>query len=151
VRGCAILATLLLTGCEDGGEALGNRVENERLLDQGGRVADLADALTPPEELALARRLAYQQQADGRSVMVVILEAGRGQSLEQIGWAVGAGAPPSSFLLLVDPAQRRVRVEGDLQPDGRAQVAGAMQAELAAGRVAAAVDKGLLRLEQLAP
>jgi uncharacterized membrane protein YgcG len=121
-------------------------------LDQGGRIVDLAGVLAPAEKLALGRRLALQQQADGRAVMVIILEAGKRQSLEQVGWAVGgAGGATGPFLILIDPATRQVRLEGSLGLEQKAAVAAAMRDNLAAGRLAAAIDRGLTRLEQLAP
>lgn len=152
-----MLGTLLLASC--GGErddasppvAHADR-QPSAISDQGGRVVDLADALSPAERLALGRRLAYEQQADGRPVMVVILQTDKNQSLEQVGWAVsGTGGANRSFIILVDPEQKRVRLEGDLQPESKAAVAAAMRNDLAAGRVAAAIERGLVRLEQLAP
>lgn len=148
-----MLGALLLAACEgEQPEAAPAEKVAEPAADQGGRLLDLAEALDPDEETALARRLARQQQADGRPVMVVVIETGETQSLEQLGWAVGGGGSGiRPHLLLVDPAARRVRIEGDLRPEARAQVAAAMQSELTSGRVAAAIDRGLVQLERMAP
>lgn len=120
---------------------------------QRGRVIDLADALGPAEEEALTRRLAGTQQAGRRTVMVILIEPNGGQSLEQVGWAVGGnnGGSSSAVMILANPKTRQVRVEGDLKPEARAMVAAAMQEGLTAGRIAQAVESGLVRLEQLAP
>jgi uncharacterized membrane protein YgcG len=152
-----MLGTLLVAGCggeRDSAVGAADTVERQRVgaLDQGGRIVDLAGVLAPAEKLALGRRLALQQQADGRAVMVIILEAGKRQSLEQVGWAVGgAGGATGPFLILIDPATRQVRLEGSLGLEQKAAVAAAMRDNLAAGRLAAAIDRGLTRLEQLAP
>jgi uncharacterized membrane protein YgcG len=148
-----MVATLALAGCKaERGADNGPRADDERPAGQGGRIVDLAGTLKPAEEAALARRLAAQQQADGRPVMVVVIDPGREQSLEQVGWAIGGGQGAARpLLLLVDPASGRVRIEGDLQPPAKAAVAASMQPDLAAGRVAAAIDRGLLMLERSAP
>jgi uncharacterized membrane protein YgcG len=152
-----MLGTLLVAGCgseQDGALPAADQGQRQPAipLDQGGRIVDLAGALDPAEKLALGRRLALQQQADGRAVMVIILKAENGQSLEQVGWAVsGSGGATSPLLILIDPTSRQVRLEGDLRLEHRAAVAAAMRDDLAAGRLRAAIDGGLSRLEQLAP
>jgi uncharacterized membrane protein YgcG len=146
-----MVAPLLLAACETEPAARGASDEVHP-ADQGGRIVDLAGALSEQEERELARRLASGHQADGRPVMVVVIEASKEQSLEQVGWAVGGRAGATRpFLVLVDPATRRVRFEGDLHPEQKAAVAAAMTEDLAAGRTAAAIGRGLTRLEQLAP
>lgn len=153
VRAAALVATLALAGCRaEQGEESGIRAADERPAGQGGRVVDLAGTLKPAEKASLADRLASLQRADGRRVMVVVIDPGRAQSLEQVGWAVGGGQGAARpLLLLVDPASRRVRIEGDLQPPAKAAIAAAMQPDLAAGHVAAAIDRGLSMLERSAP
>ena len=147
----------ILVGCdpaptaETGSEA-GPVAAQRAAHDQGGRIIDLADALAPADEASLSTRLREEQQADGRAVTVALVRPNSGDSLERVGWAVGGSRGPARpLLLLVDPASAQVRIEGDLQPEARAAVASAMQPDLRAGRVAAAVNAGLDRLEQLAP
>jgi uncharacterized membrane protein YgcG len=143
-----MVAPLLLAGCEVARAPANEQSAGARAQGQGGRIVDLADALSAAEEQALDRRLAGREKADGSRVMVVVIEPGKQQSLEQVGWAVGGGsAAKRPLLMLVDPASRRVRIEGDLGPERRAEVASAMQPGLAGGRVAEAIERGLSRLE----
>ncbi len=147
-----MVAPLLLAGCEVERTPADKQSVGVRPHDQGGRILDLAGVLEPADKLALGRRLAFEQQADGRAVMVIIMEAGKEQSLEQVGWAVsGASGATGPFLMLIDPTSRQVRLEGSLRPEQKAAVAAAMRDDLAAGRLRAAIDRGLTRLEQLAP
>ena len=142
-----MLGTLLVAGCggEHDGSAGSAEPQPAARAAQSGRIVDLAGALPPQEKAALASRL-----ADSRLVTVVIVETGKAQSLEQIGWAVGgSGGDRRSTLVLIDPETRQVRLEGELAPEEKAAVASAMRDDLVAGRVAAALNRGLTRLEQL--
>lgn len=138
-----MLGTLLIAGCGSERDGAADRLTLQAVapVKNGGRVIDLAAVLTSAEKTALAQRL-----GSSADVTVVIVKADPAQSLEQIGWAVGR---PGSLLLLLDPQSHQVRVEGELPPAARATVASAMSADLAAGRVAAAIDKGLVRLQEL--
>jgi uncharacterized membrane protein YgcG len=144
-----MVAPLLLAACE--ADPAAHVAPGEaHASDQGGRIVDLAEALSEQEERAIADRLAAQQ-ADGRAVMVVVIQPDKHQSLEQVGRAVGGGAETTGrLLLLVDPATRRVRLEGDLLAQQKAEVAAAMTDDLAAGRTAAAIGRGLTRIGQFA-
>nr|WP_314446519.1 TPM domain-containing protein [uncultured Sphingomonas sp.] len=151
MRGAVVLGTLLAAGCGEPEVAAPATNKAAPSLDQGGRVIDLAGVLTPAEKSALGQRVATLQQADGRPVMVVILETGKGQSLEQVGWAVGAAAGDHGpLLLLLDPETGQVRLEGGLPAEGKAKVAAAMQPDLASGRPAKAIERGLAQLERMA-
>jgi hypothetical protein len=120
-----------------------------KLQGQNGRVIDLAEALTPAEMQSLSVRLSKLQQTVGRAVMVILIEP-QGQSLEQVGWAVGKGvASRRPVMILADPATRQVRIEGELSPEAKAQVAVAMQEGLKAGRAGQAVERGLIRLGEV--
>ncbi|GLR47409.1 TPM domain-containing protein [Sphingomonas astaxanthinifaciens] len=104
-----------------------------------GRVIDTAQVLSPAEEQAIAARI-----AGGRSIFVVTLVPAGGDSMERIGWAVSnSSAANRPLLLLVDPRQAAVRIEGELAPEKKAAVASAMQADLKAGKAAAAIGRGL--------
>jgi uncharacterized membrane protein YgcG len=104
-----------------------------------GRVIDTADVLSPDEEKAIAARL-----ASGRLIFVVTIVPSGGDSMERIGWAVSnSAAATKPLLLLIDPKQSSVRIEGELAPEAKAAVASAMQPGLRAGKVAEAVGVGL--------
>lgn len=120
--------------------------------DGKGQVIDLAGALDPQEMQELAQRLAGTQRAEARPLIVVLIQPDGGQSLEQVGWAVGNGpAGDRSTIILVDPRTRQVRLEGDLDPARRAEVAAAMRDGLASGQVYQAITAGIARFEQLEP
>jgi hypothetical protein len=155
----AVLLTSLLLGCNaeqdpsrdqmvsHGGGA--NGASGARDADSPNQVIDLAEALTPLEEQSLARQLSGLKLAAGRTVTVILIEP-QGQSLEQVGWAVGKGMTSSRpIMILADPALRQVRIEGELPPEAKAQVAAAMQQGLAAGQVRQSVSRGLIRLSQV--
>jgi len=115
-----------------------------------GRVIDTADVLSPTEEKAIVSRLAALRATKGREVVVVTLVPQGGDSMERIGWAVsGKTAGNRPILLLIDPKQASSRIEGDLTPEQRAAIAGAMQADLREERFGAAVGQGLDRLQAL--
>ncbi|WP_300973952.1 TPM domain-containing protein [Sphingomonas sp. LHG3406-1] len=150
-----MLGTLLVAGCggeRDGATPAVGVGERSSPNDGGGRIIDLAGVLTPAEKLALDRRVAHERQADGRAVLFIVLKADEAQSLEQVGWAVGRSIGASRpIIVLIDPASRQVRVEGDIRLEDKAAVAAAMRDDLATGKIAQAVDRGLTRLEQRAP
>jgi hypothetical protein len=155
----AVLLTSLLLGCNaeqdpsrdqvvSHGEGA-NGTLSAREAASPNQVIDLADALTPSEEQSLARQLSGLKLAGGRTVTIILIEP-QGQSLEQVGWAVGKGLTSARpIMILADPATRKVRIEGELPPEAKAQVAAAMQQGLAAGRAGKAVESGLVRLSEV--
>lgn len=115
----------------------------------GGRVLDLADALSVEEEKRIARRLRRLPASGSAPPLIVLLKPEPGDSLERFGWAAGGGQGGVPLLVLVDPTHAQVRIEGGLSPEGRAAVASAMRERLRAEQTAEAVLAGLDRLEQL--
>ena len=109
-----------------------------------GTVIDQADVLTEEEATQLSQRAA-ELSGERRSLMVVVLRQLPRTSMEQVGWAVNRqGKMSNRVLLLVDPEQRRIRVEGaGVTPAQGAKVAGTMLPFLEAGKVAQAIDVGL--------
>jgi hypothetical protein len=117
--------------------------------DKNGRVIDLADVLTPAEEQSLAARCARLSADSGRTLTVILIQP-EGQSLEQVGWAVGSGSGANRpIMILADPMTRQVRIEGELPAEAKARIAAAMQEGLKAGRAGLAVERGLIRLGEV--
>lgn len=113
-----------------------------------GRVIDSAGVLSNLEEKAIANRIESLRATKGLAVVVVTLVPQGGDSMERVGWAVGGGQDGKRpLLLLVDPKQASVRVEGKLSPEQRAAIAGSMQSELRDGRIGSAIGRGLDRLQ----
>lgn len=152
MRAAALVLPLLLGGCEDEPAAnqTGVSVAPANAANKG-RVIDLAEALSATERSALANRLVTLERNGRAPVTVVVMEAGADQSLEQIGWAVGGGrSDDDRLLMLVDPVAKRVRIEGALAAEQKALAAGAMQADVAAGRIGPALERGIDQLERMA-
>jgi uncharacterized protein len=117
-----------------------------------GRVIDIADVLAPGQERALAAELAASEAEGGPKVVVVTVTPTAGDSLEHLGWAVGGRGPQAGkILLLVDPAARQVRLEGDLGADRKAELARAMAPALQRGDFASALSAGAGQLRQPRP
>jgi uncharacterized membrane protein YgcG len=112
---------------------------------EGGSVIDQADALTPADETRLRKRAAELSPGE-RPITVVLLNQLPGSTMERVGWAINKqGRNTDQVLLMVDPSQQRVRVEGQgVTPEQAARIAAAMQGSLSAGQVPEAVESGLL-------
>lgn len=128
---------------------MSDRVSGSR-SQTGSRLLDTVGVLADDDAKAIAARLARGELATGRPVVVVTLVPQGGNSMEQVGWAIsGDTVAKRTLLILVDPKQRVVRVEGQLAAEAKAAIASAMQSDLRGNRVAAAINRGLDRLEQV--
>jgi uncharacterized protein len=82
-----------------------------------GRVVDKADLLAPAQDAALAARSAALEKATGHQFVVVTVADLGGHAIEDYGrtlgnyWHVGRRQANDGVLLLVAPAERKVRIE----------------------------------------
>jgi uncharacterized protein len=82
-----------------------------------GRVVDNADLLAPAEEQALDTLLAQHERETSNQVVVVTLKDLQGYNIEDFGyqlgrhWGIGQAGRDNGALLIVAPAQRKVRIE----------------------------------------
>jgi uncharacterized protein len=82
-----------------------------------GRVVDEADLLTPAQEAGLAARSAAVERELGAQYVVVTLRSLQGYSIADYGyrlgrqWGIGSKARNDGLLLIVAPAERKVRIE----------------------------------------
>ena len=142
-----------LGGCGSGAPAVaGAAAERMALPNAGeGAIIDQAQVLSSTERTRLAARAGAISRG-GRPVTVVVLRQQAGTSLEQIGWAVNRpGSSGRQLLMLVDPEQQSVRVEGaGVTPAQAAAVAGAMQPALGQRQLMTAIEAGLAATAGLA-
>lgn len=82
-----------------------------------GRVVDEAALLTPVQKQELTQKLAEIETETGSQLVVVTLKSLRGRSIEEIGvalgrgWGIGRKGVDDGVLLIVAPAERKVRIE----------------------------------------
>jgi uncharacterized protein len=82
-----------------------------------GRVVDQADLLTPADEAELTQKLEALQQASSRQLVVATVPDLQGYPIEDYGyqlgrhWGIGQKEANNGIILLVAPAERRVRIE----------------------------------------
>jgi len=82
-----------------------------------GRVVDGANILSAPTEAALTAKLEALEVQTSRQLVVVTLPSLQGQEIEDYGyqlgraWGIGERGRNTGVLLIVAPAERRVRVE----------------------------------------
>ncbi|HEY2135715.1 MAG TPA: TPM domain-containing protein [Xanthobacteraceae bacterium] len=82
-----------------------------------GRVVDEADILPDRMRVDLISKLARLEAKTGDQVVVVTLRSLRGRSIEQYGvalgrrWQIGQKGRDNGVLLIVAPAERKVRIE----------------------------------------
>jgi uncharacterized protein len=82
-----------------------------------GRVVDGANILSPATEQALTRKLAGLESGNSRQLVVVTVPSLGGYDIADYGyqlgrhWGIGQGKLNNGALLIVAPAERRVRVE----------------------------------------
>jgi hypothetical protein len=113
-------------------------------LEQGTKVIDQANVLSPDEKASLDRRLAQVAGRAGRKMTVVLLRPEGGQSLEMVAWAIAPRSEPSGpVLLVVDVGTGSVRVDGISDPTLAVAVARAIGPDVRGGRVASGISRGL--------
>ncbi len=82
-----------------------------------GRVVDEADLLTPVEEQALAAQSAAVERETGAQYVVVTVPSLQGYDILDYGvrlgrhWGIGRKGVNDGLLLIVAPAERKVRIE----------------------------------------
>lgn len=113
----ALLLSLLLlggSGCESPPPIV---ADNNDFPALSGRVVDQADLLTPAQEAQLAVKLAAVEREVGPQYVVVTLRSLQGRPIEDYGyrlgrkWGIGNKARNDGLLLIVAPAERKVRIE----------------------------------------
>jgi uncharacterized protein len=82
-----------------------------------GRVVDAANVLSPQQEAELARKSAALEAETGRQFVVVTIPDLEGYDIADYGyrlgraWGIGERGKDTGILLIVAPANRRVRIE----------------------------------------
>jgi len=82
-----------------------------------GRVVDKADLLSPAQEAALSEQSAALDKATGHQFVIVTVPDLGGHPIEDYGvylgryWGIGRKGVNDGVLLLVAPAERKVRIE----------------------------------------
>lgn len=82
-----------------------------------GRVVDEANILSPATEQDLTQKLATLEQNTGRQVVVATLPSLQGYEIEEYGyqlgrqWGIGSEKTDDGAILIVAPAERKVRIE----------------------------------------
>ncbi|MDB5395433.1 MAG: methanol dehydrogenase [Rhodospirillales bacterium] len=82
-----------------------------------GRVVDQAGILPPQDVAKLTIQLAAHEQRTGQQVVVAVVKSLEGQPIEDYGvelgrfWGIGQKGKNTGAILLVSPADRKVRIE----------------------------------------
>jgi uncharacterized protein len=82
-----------------------------------GRVVDGANMLSPQTEAALTGKLEALEQSSGRQLVVATVPSLQGYEIEDYGyqlgraWGIGDAKADNGAVLLVAPAERKVRIE----------------------------------------
>jgi len=82
-----------------------------------GPIYDGADLLAPADEAALDQKLRAYTQRTGRAVMVATVPSLDGEDIDTYGpalgqaWGVGGQASDQGLILLIAPAERKLRIE----------------------------------------
>jgi uncharacterized protein len=90
-----------------------------------GPVLDLADILPEKDEAALNQRLTDYWRQSGNAIVVVSVKSLEGQTIEKYAfglfndWGIGDAKTNRGLLVLVAPAERKVRIEVGCGLEGR--------------------------------
>jgi uncharacterized protein len=109
IRSLALAALLLIAPC------LAYAADNFPALT--GRVVDEAGVLPPAAKARLTADLAAHEQRTGQQVVVAVVKSLGGQPIEDYGvalgraWGIGQKGGNTGAILLVSPADRRIRIE----------------------------------------
>ncbi len=82
-----------------------------------GRVVDGANVISPETEASLTQRLAAVETQTGSQIVVVTLPSPQGYEIEEYGyqlgrhWGIGQKGEDDGALLIVAPAEKKVRIE----------------------------------------
>ena len=89
-----------------------------------GRVVDQANILSSSTRSLLTEMLARQERATGDQVVVVTLKSLQGYSIEEFGyrlgryWGIGQKNKNNGVLVIIAPAERKVRIEAGYGLEG---------------------------------
>lgn len=112
-RALGIVGAALLTACSSGPEPPAFPYFEE----QGGRVRDQADVLTPDAERRLTAALDRAQATYGPQLAVVTVHSLHGHTIEDFSlsyaraWKLGDANRSDGLLILVAPVEQSVRIE----------------------------------------
>jgi uncharacterized protein len=107
------LLLLAASGCE--AEAPARRGPDFPAL--SGRVVDRADLLSPAQEAELSRQSEAVEREVGPQYVIVTVPSLQGYAIEDYGvqlgrhWGIGSSERDDGLLLIVAPAERKVRIE----------------------------------------
>jgi uncharacterized protein len=116
VSGRLALAALLLAAPSCDGKSVA-APEAARFPALSGRVVDEANLLTPAEERALADQSAAVERETGAQYVIVTLRSLEGRPIEDYSvrlgrhWGIGRKGVNDGLMLVVAPAERKVRIE----------------------------------------
>ena len=85
--------------------------------DLTGRVVDQADLLSPDQEAQLTQKLEAVEQASSRQLVVATVRSLEDRPIEDYGyqlgrhWGIGQSQANNGTILLIAPAERKVRIE----------------------------------------
>jgi uncharacterized protein len=117
VPGRLALAALLLLATPGCGAKSAVAPSEPRFPALTGRVVDEADLLAATDERALAGQSAAIERETGAQYVVVTLRSLQGYAIEDYGvrlgrhWGIGRKGVNDGLLLIVAPAERKVRIE----------------------------------------
>jgi uncharacterized protein len=116
----ALLIAVVVAGCAAGDGGAANSapaVRGPSLPPLTGRVVDGADILPAAAEADLTARLQALETATGRQLVVATTPSLQGYEIEEYGyrlgraWGIGGAESDDGAILLVAPAEKRVRIE----------------------------------------
>ena len=149
--GCLALAMLVLTILA--GIA---RAEDLAFPELTGRVVDAADVLTPGQRADLSAKLKAHEDRTSDQVVVATVPSLHGITIEDYGnrlfraWKLGQAKANNGALLLVAPAERKVRIEVGYGLEGaltdalsRVIIASAITPRFKAGDLYGGIDAGV--------
>ena len=112
-----LLLSLLLLGGSGCGKAPPIVVDNSGFPALSGRVVDGADLLSPAQEARLSSKSEALEKEVGPQYVVVTLPSLHGRPIGEYGvdlgrhWGIGHRGRNDGLLLIVAPAERKVRIE----------------------------------------
>lgn len=126
MRRVALAALLLASACHSAPAAKQASIARTAAgdVELTGRVVDKAGIIPPAEEAKLSKRSEALERDTTDQLVVVTLPTLRGASIESVGkalgsgWGIGRADVDNGVMLLVAPAERKVRIEVGLGLEG---------------------------------
>jgi uncharacterized protein len=126
VAALAMTVLLLLSACRGDASPAANSVAHTRAGDivLSGRVVDRANLIPTKQEQTLIAQLRRLEKETTDQVVIVTLPSLNGAPIEEIGrslgtaWGIGRADLDNGVLLIVAPAERKVRIEVGLGLEG---------------------------------